>query len=324
LQANFQQVRYRVPNEVSVTANATLALNGTPDASTLSGSVTLTRAAFTPRTDLIQLLATFGKPSAPVAPNEYLRGMQFDVRVQSDPNFEFETSLTHDVEAEVDLRLRGNIVQPVLLGTISADSGEVELLGTRYTIDRADVRFTNPVKIAPSFDIDVETRARSVTVNISLAGTIDKWNVNYSSDPPLQPTEIIALLAVGREPTSNLGALASAQSSSNSAGFLEAGGGLLSQALTAQLSSKVQRFLGSSRVKIDPTLTGVDTTPQARLTFEQQVSKDITLTYITNLNYTAEQIVRFEWNVNKTWSAIAVRDSNGLFGVDFQYRKRFK
>lgn len=323
LQANVQQVRVRLPNEVSVTSNASLALNGTSDASTLSGSVTLLRAAFSPRTDLLKLLSS-AKPVPSVAPNEYLRGMQFDVRIQSDPSFEFETSLTHDVESEVDLRLRGNIVQPVLLGTVSADSGEVELLGTRYTIDRADVRFVNPVKIAPSFDIEIETRARGVTVNISLSGTSDKFVPNYSSDPPLQPAEIIALLAVGRDPNASLGSLASAQSASSSSDFISAGGGLLSQALTAQLSSKVQRFLGSSRVKIDPTMTGVDTTPQARLTFEQQVSKDITLTYITNLNYTAEQIVRLEWDVNRKWSAVAVRDSNGLFGIDFQYRKRLK
>jgi translocation and assembly module TamB len=77
-------------------------------------------------------------------------------------------------------------------------------------------------------------------------------------------------------------------------------------------------------VKIDPTMTGVDNLPQARLTLEQQVSKDITFTYITNLNRTQEQIVRLEWNFDKNWSAVAVRDANGLFGVDFQYRKRFR
>ena len=93
--------------------------------------------------------------------------------------------------------------------------------------------------------------------------------------------------------------------------------------LSAQLSSKLQRFLGSSRVKIDPTMTGIDNTAQARLTFEQQVSKDVTMTYITNLNYTAEQIVRVQWDLTPTWSAIAVRDANGLFGIDFQYRRRF-
>jgi translocation and assembly module TamB len=98
---------------------------------------------------------------------------------------------------------------------------------------------------------------------------------------------------------------------------------LLGQAASQQLTNRVQRFFGATRVKVDPTLTGVDNLPQARLTFEQQVSKDITLTYITNLNRTNEQIVRFQWDVSAQWSAIVVRDQNGLFGIDFQYRKRF-
>ena len=54
-------------------------------------------------------MAMAAKPvPAPATPNEYLRGMQFDVRIENGPNFEFQTSLTRDVEAEVDLRLRGS------------------------------------------------------------------------------------------------------------------------------------------------------------------------------------------------------------------------
>ncbi len=323
LQANFQQVRVRLPNQLSITSNSTFSLNGTSDASTLSGTVSLTRASFNPQADLFKLLAASDKPVPTASPNEYLRGIQFDVRVENDPNLQFQTSLTRDVQAQVDLRLRGTILRPVLLGTISVDQGDVQILGNNYTIDRGDIRFQNPVKIEPTFDINLETKAKGVTVNISLSGTMDKFKTNYSSDPPLQSTEIIALLAVGRDPNQNSG-LGAAQSSANSASYLAAGGGLLSQAVSAQLSSKLQRFFGASRVKIDPTMTGLSTTPQAMLTFEQQVSKEITLTYITNLNYTAEQIVRVEWDFNRNWSALAVRDSNGLFGIDFQYRKRFK
>jgi translocation and assembly module TamB len=324
LHANFQHVRVRLPNELSITSDASFDLNGTSDASTLSGTVSLSRASFNPQADLFKLLAASDKPVPTASPNEYLRGIQFDVRLQNDPNFQFQTSLTRDVQAEIDLRLRGSILRPVLLGTVSVDQGELQILGNNYTIDRGDVRFQNPVKIEPTFDISLETKAKGVTVNIGLSGTTEKFKTNFSSDPPLQSSEIIALLAVGRDPTQN-SSLASAQSTSSStASFLEAGGGLLSQAVTAQLSSKLQRFFGASRVKIDPTMTGLSTTPQAMLTFEQQVSKEITLTYITNLNYTAEQIVRVEWDFNRNWSALAVRDANGLFGIDFQYRKRFK
>jgi translocation and assembly module TamB len=96
------------------------------------------------------------------------------------------------------------------------------------------------------------------------------------------------------------------------------------QAISSQLNSRFTRFFGATRVKIDPTLIGVDNLPQARLTWEQQVSKDVTLTYITNLNRTQEQLIQVQWDLNKSWSAIAVRDPNGVFGIDFQFRKRVR
>ncbi len=324
LQAKGQQVRLRL-FDLSTTFNANLELTGTSEASTLSGTMTLNRAAFNPRSDLGQLLASAANPVQEGSPNDYLRGMQFDVRIVSAASFELRTSLTQDVQGAVDLQVRGPVVRPILLGSISVDSGQVQLFGNQYTIDRGDIRFSNPLKIEPVFDLALETRVSGVTVNISLTGTMDKLKPNYSSDPPLDSSKIIALLAVGRDP-SQYGDAASAQTASESSNFAGAGGGLISEALSEQLSSKLQRFFGASRVKLDPTdpiMTGIINTPQARLTIEQQVSKDVTMTYITNLNYTAEQIVRVQWDLTPTWSAIAVRDANGLFGIDFQYRRRF-
>jgi len=287
--------------------------------------VTLNRASFNPSSDLGQLLAQASAPTpVPTAGSEYLLGMRFDVRIQSASNFQVETSLTRDVEAEVDLRLRGSPIRPVLLGTVSVSQGEVQIFGTRYTINRGDIRFLNPVKMEPTVDLDLETKLRGVTVNVTLAGTPSNPKMNWSSDPPLQKDEIIALLAAGRDPTIAGNQAAPGVSTAGSNNFTAAGTGLVGQALNAQLSSRLQRFFGATRVKIDPTLIGVDNLPQARLTWEQQVSKDVTLTYVTNLNRTQEQLIQVQWDLDKNWSAIAVRDPNGLFGIDFQYRKRFK
>jgi translocation and assembly module TamB len=145
--------------------------------------------------------------------------------------------------------------------------------------------------------------------------------MTYRSDPPLQTSEIVALLAVGRDPATAAG-LAAGQVTSNS--FLESGTGVIGQALSTPVTSRLQRFFGVSHLRIDPQLTGVENIPQARLTLEQQVRRDLTLTYITNLTRTAEQLVRVQWDISKEWSAIAVREENGSFGIDFQYRKRFK
>ena len=200
----------------------------------------------------------------------------------------------------------------------------MQVFGNRYTVERGDIRFLNPLKIEPRFDMDLSTRARGVTVNVSFSGTMQRFNVNYSSDPPLQSSEIIALLAVGRDPTTQATTTLTAGGATGAnSNFAQMGTSLVGQAAAAQMSNISRRFFGAARVRIDPTLTGVDNLPQARLTLEQQVSKDITFTYITNLNRTQEQIVRVQWDLNRNWSAIAVRDPSGLFGIDFQFRKRF-
>jgi translocation and assembly module TamB len=325
LQAEARRVRVRLPQDLSTTFDASLRLTGASDASTLSGTVTLNRASFTPRSDIFQLLAQSSAPvPAPTVPNQYLQGMRLDVRIQSASSFQVETSLTRDVEAEVDLRLRGSPVRPALLGTVSINQGEVQFSGARYSINRGDIRFLNPVKIEPTFDLDLETKARGVTVDVSLTGTPSNPKVNWSSDPPLQQSEIIGLLATGRDPSLSLNETAPGVSGGGATNFAAAGTGLVGQALNAQLNSRFQRFFGATRVKIDPTLIGVDNLPQARLTWEQQVSQNVTLTYITNLNRTQEQLIQFQWDFNKSWSLIVVRDPNGVLGGDVQFRKRIK
>ncbi len=325
LQAAMSKVRVRYPEGVSTTIDAALSLTGTYSRSLLSGTVSIVRSGFTPRTDLASLLSQAGRPAPAVATqNEFLQGLQFDVRVDTTPDVQVQTSLTRDLQTEADLRLRGSPAKPVLLGTVAVNRGEIQFFGNKYQISRGEISFFNSAKIEPVLNMDVETRVRAVTVNINFAGPLDKLNVTYRSDPPLQASEIVALLTVGRSPMSTDPSIASSQQAGNQSLFQSGANSLLGQAVTAPVSSRLQRFFGVSRLKIDPQLTGIDNTPQARLTLEQQISRDVTLTYVTNLTRSQQQLVRLEWNVSQEWSVIAVRDENGLFGMDFQYRRQFK
>lgn len=323
LQAKLDRVRVRYPEGVSTTVNANLALGGTTTRSLLSGPVTIIRLGFNPRTDVGSLLAESARPGPPpAAGNPFLQGMLFDVRIETSPNVEFQTSYTRDIQGEADLRLRGSPARPVLLGRVNVSQGEINFFGNKYTISHGEISFFNPAKIEPVLNLDLESRVRGVVVTLHFAGPVSKMNVSYRSDPPLASQDIVALLAVGRAP--DTASIASGQTVSNPS-VLQAGtNSLLGQALAAPVSSRLQRFFGVSRLKIDPQLTTLENTPQARLTIEQQISTDITLTYITNLANAQQQIVRLEWNMNKNWSVVAVREENGLFGIDFLYRKRFK
>jgi translocation and assembly module TamB len=322
LQAQASQVRLRYPEGVSTSANASLALSGTTEQSILTGNVTILRSNIG-QLDTAQLISQTGATaaSAPVK-NQFLRNLQFDVRVEAAPNAEFSSTLTKDIKAELALRLRGTPDRPVLLGRIAATQGEIDFFGSRYEISRGEVLFTNPLKIEPVINLDLETRVRGVVISMNFSGPASKLNMSYRSDPPLQSSEILALLTVGRNP-GTLNPIAPTQAPAQGM-FGGDSSVILGAAVSAGINGRLQRFFGISRVRLDPQLTGIDNVPQARLTLEQQVSRDVTLTYITNLNRTQQQIVRIDWDISRTWSVVAIRDENGIFGLDLFFRKRYK
>ena len=69
--------------------------------------------------------------------------------------------------------------------------------GNKYSINQGSISFFNPAKIDPILNIDLETKARGVDVILTVSGPITKLNVSYRSDPPLQFSDIVALLATG-------------------------------------------------------------------------------------------------------------------------------
>ena len=323
LEAAGQNVRVRYANGVSVTGTSQLALTGTSQASVLSGTATVSRIIFNPSTDVGALLASTAGTESINNPPYFLSGLQFDIHVDSAPDIQLSTSLSRDVQATVDLQLRGNVKNPVLLGSIEANEGDIRVFGGRYTINRGQISFTNPARIEPALDLDLRTQARGINVDITISGTLNKLNINYRSDPPLQPRDIIALLTVGRAPSLNPNT-PDARLANTDVGALQSGANtVLGQAISPN-SSRLQKLFGIANIKIDPLVQGITNTSQGRLMLEQQISRQITVTYVTNLSQTSEQIFRVEYALNPQFSLVALRDDNGEFGIDIQYKKRFK
>jgi translocation and assembly module TamB len=325
VQADATGVRVRYPEGVSTVANATLTLSGSSAGSILAGTVTVQRTGFNPRTDLASILAKSTEPErTPSAQAGFLADMQLDVQIQMAPDVTFQSSLAQNVQADANLRLKGTALNPALLGRVVITQGQIIFFGTKFAIDQGSISFFNPVKIEPVLDIDLETKARGVEVILTVAGPLSKLTLTPRSDPPLQFSEIIALLATGNAPTSDPN-VAVRQQAAPTQSFQQLGASaLLGQALANPVAGRLQRFFGVTKLRIDPSLQGVENNPQARITIEQQVTPEITFTYITNITNSNPQVVRMEWALNKTWSVVALREENGVFGMDFLYKKRFK
>ncbi len=323
LNARAEDVRVRYGGGISATGDLNLRLTGTSSSSLLSGSATISRLVLNPNTDLGSVLAGF-TAATPAAANsqDFLSGLHMDIAVQSAPNLAINTALSRDVEAEIDLRLRGTPDRPTLLGSISANSGDIRVFGSRYSLNRGEVRFVNPAKIDPVLDLNLQTQTRGIAVNIMISGTLNKLNIAYRSDPPLQPREILALLTVGRTPQEAAN-VQSSQVTTNASALPSSANTVLGQAISPS-SGRLSKLFGVTNIRIDPLIQGITRTPESRLTLEQQISRSITVTYVTNLEQTSEQIFRLEWSINTQYSVVAVRDDNGEFGIDIQYKKRFR
>ena len=60
----------------------------------------------------------------------------------------------------------------------------------------------------------------------------------------------------------------------------------------------------------------------ARITVEQQVTRNLTVLYESNVNSTQQQVIQVEYIVNRNVSVVALLDQNGTFGIDVKIKKR--
>ena len=325
LKANAKDVRVRYPEGASNRASANLNLTGTSDKSVLGGTVTIQQIGFSPRNDFGSMLSRTSTPtSAPSAPSGPLAGMRLDIRIRTAPTVSFQTSLAQNIQADADLHLRGTAASPGMTGRVNISEGTLVFFGTKYTVNQGTISFYNPFAITPVLDIDLETVAKGVDVVVTVSGPIDNMKLTYRSDPPLQFQELVALLATGRTPTSDPTILAN-EPAAPAQSFQQMGeSAIVGQAVANPLASRLQRVFGVNQLKIDPTFTSGSELPQARLTLQQQVTNNVTFTYITNLTEANSQTIRIEWALSDQWSAIATREETGRFGVDFFYKKKFR
>lgn len=325
LRADAQGVRVRYPEGVSTVADASLNLTGTSERSMLAGTVTIRRTSLNLESDFNSLLAKSAEPVRTAAAGTgLLAGLNYDVQIQTAPDIQFESALTQGLQADANLRLRGTVSNPALLGRVNITQGQLVFFGTKYNINQGTISFVNPVKVDPVLNVDLETRARGIDITLTVSGPMNKLTMSPRSDPPLQSNEILSVLTTGQNPTTDNTTRVGQQSPTTAPLQQTTATAMLGQVITSPVSGRLQRFFGISKLRIDPTLPGIEYNPQARLTLEQQVTPDITFTYITNVTSANPQVVSVEWALSKRWSVVAQREENGLLGLDFFFKKRFK
>ncbi|OLD15471.1 MAG: hypothetical protein AUI91_15920 [Acidobacteria bacterium 13_1_40CM_3_56_11] len=318
------RVRIRYPEGMSWLVGGSLRLTGTPTAGLLSGRVMIERVTLTQGLEVAGMLVSAKEGiTSPTTSSPYLRNLQFDMEALSAPDARMEWPGAQ-LQADANLRVRGTWEHPILLGHIHLLSGDLYFAGNRYRVTRGDLNFSNPFRLDPVLNVEASTTIQQYEITLNFNGPASKLTLAYRSDPPLPANDIVTLLALGQTSSE-----ATARSGGTSQSGTAGASAILSEAISSQLGGRLERLFGITRFRVDPGLAGVGSTGSeqnaaARITVEQQITRNLTITYVSNVSSTQQQVIQVEYNVDRNVSIVGLRDQNGTFGIDIKIKKRFQ
>jgi translocation and assembly module TamB len=325
LRIQGSEIRIRYPEGMRNVVDADLTLRGSGAAPQLSGLIRIVSASFQKGYDPItQYLENRGSPAALPGVKELGGELSLDLNITGEGNIKLDTQLIK-MTSRADLRVKGTLSNPLVTGNIEASGGELYFQGVRYRITRGRLEFVNPLRIDPRIDLEAESDLSDYRIVLTINGTAGKFRADLRSDPPLATVELLGLIssggtAGGRGAGSYRPYAASGRQQDSSA----AASALLSEGLSMKMGSGVKRLFGIDRFRVDPFLVGNERDPSARVTFGQQITKDVSITYSTSVSSTEQQVILIEYQVNDSTSIIASRDAEGAFGLDVRFRKRLR
>jgi len=232
-----------------------------------------------------------------------------------------------DMLGSISLRVTGPLESPILSGRITATRGFVRFRDGRYELQRAFIDIPPQRNPDPLLNINAETEIKGYTLFVNLTGTLSQPSASVRTDPPLPQADVVSLITTGDLARSEGGLFASAQPGITTAA------NLLADTLIASPARKAtDKLFGLSRFELEPVLTESGASPTARLTVGRQITKDLSVSYSTNITADKNQVVAVEYRVSNRLSFLAqyeqgsitgINTRNNNFSFEIKFRKRF-
>jgi len=325
LQVAGEDLSLRYPEGFLARGDADLTFISSGNSRIIRGEVRLRRLFYLEDVEVgtLELLrGAFQRQRVEVAQtDEFLANTQLNVRVNGPGALRVNNNVAN-LRGDVDLFVRGTLANPVLFGQVELDpGGRLVYADNEYEVERGLLTFNNPNEIDPVIDLVARTEVRNYDISLSLSGTLERLNAQFSSEEGLADLEILALLATGQELEGEGRIRAPGERTESD---VRAGALLASQAASL-VTKRVGTLFGFDRFRIDPqpspsggAIGGV------RLTVGKRISRDVFVTYTTNPSSSEEYLVRVEWQLSDRILLVLTRDGKAdTFALDAEWEKRF-
>ncbi|HUE86143.1 MAG TPA: translocation/assembly module TamB domain-containing protein [Vicinamibacterales bacterium] len=312
-------VAFDAPLDLRSLSDATVTLTRAGDEYVVGGQITLSEAGLTGdiNFDAGLLAAMNARRSLDLTEqrNPFLEQVRFNLDIDTATPILVDNNLAR-AEITADLRLIGTPYEPGLAGRLTVlEEGEIVLNERRYAVERGVITFIGERRIQPSFDLLLNTSARSYDITLAVTGIPGETETSLTSDPALPEPDIMALLVTGR----TLEEMRGEEFEAAREQVLS----YLAGRVGSQLGRTLQRATGFDTVRIEPNLIANEADPSARLTVGEDIADDIELIYSVNLTDSSDQIYVVEYDVTRRFQTRGVRQPDGSYRFDIRHDLRF-
>jgi translocation and assembly module TamB len=324
-----QNVTVPFPEDFRSTLDADVEIRGSSREQLIGGVVNLRRTEYTQDVELADLINTRrGESIEEGTEIELVRTAVFAaLRVEGRNALVVRNNLA-DLVGSVSLQLDGPVNDPTISGRITATSGTLNFRNDRYEITRALIDLPPGRNADPVINIQGESQVRGYRVIVSLTGPLSQPQATVRSEPALPQADVVALITTGQLSTGDTSSSILSQSGVGAATSL-----LTDALINAPAQRATSKLFGLTRFEINPVIGGTTgSTPAARLTLGRRISKEVTVTYSTNVTSDPNQILALEYRVSDRLSFIAQYEQASTrrltaqtnnFSFEIRFRKRF-
>ncbi len=195
---DFFDMRFPYPEEFRPVLEGHIELLGPYDDFLVTGEVEVQDARYTKQIRLEKLPIDFRRRLVDVTARKETSDfrVRLDVDGVADGTIRIKNNLA-DAVVKGEFKVVGDVTNVIVLGAFDVIEGTVEYQGNKYDLKRVSVDFQDPRRNNPRLDARAETTKGDVTVAVTVTGTLDKYEVDMSSEPPLSKNDIVSLLSLG-------------------------------------------------------------------------------------------------------------------------------
>ncbi|HYK19511.1 MAG TPA: translocation/assembly module TamB domain-containing protein, partial [Pyrinomonadaceae bacterium] len=317
------------PENFRSTLDADVEIRGSSREQLIGGLVTLRRSEYTQDIELADIINTRrGESIEEGTEIELVRTAVFAaLRVEGRNALVVRNNIA-DLVGSVSLQLDGPVNDPTISGRITATSGTLNFRNDRYEITRALLDLPPGRNADPIINIQGESQIRGYRVIVNLTGPLSQPSAVVRSEPALPQADVVSLITTGQLSSSDTSSSILSQSGVGAATSL-----LTDALINAPAQRATSKLFGLTRFEINPIIGGTTgSTPAARLTIGKRISKEVTVTYSTNVTSDPNQILALEYRVSDRLSfyaqyeqastrKLSARTNN--FSFEIRFRKRF-